>query len=257
MARTTYCLSEEEFYMCCTALDIRDMLCFAKDEERAYTDAGFAEALFALAERKLVIPGEDSLSLCPELQIAFAAIQQAKGVWLGYEKGENLPSQMLYRQADTYIALMRGTQARDYVRLTVYREADLGEWLENAGFGLCREIPEEMRAQLLLEKEETAEERGLDCLADLEGTAAEPICLLQEGHLPSGLEGALEYRSGADWAVEERLLFVRQPVFDRVVICRKDVCESDLYSTERVLEEIRTAGNRKRPGKLLEGAVLV
>lgn len=257
MARTTYCLSEEEFYMCCTALDIRDMLCFAKDGERACTDAGFAAALFALAERKLVIPGEDSLSLCPELQIAFAVIQQAKGVWLWYQKGENMPSQMLYRQSDTYIALMRGTQARDYVRLTVYREADLGEWLENAGFGLCREIPEEMRAQLLLEKEETAQERGLDCLADLEETAAEPVCLLPEGQLPEGLEGVLEYRSGADWAVEERLLFVRQPVFDRIVICRKDVRESNLYSAERVLEEIRTAGNRKRPGKLLEGAVLV
>lgn len=232
--RKQYFLTTAEFLLCCAAAGIESIPCFANLFEEPATRT---EAVYTMASRGLLAAEGDGFTLCPELSAVFRTIQGSRAVvTVGYRRF-GLPYSLLYGTKEYLVVIAPGRSEREYVGVTLYETDGPTDWLEDVQLVLSGSIPDDLL-------DAVSEEEREEDLAQKPEVEEFLLRYTQPGNtewpeaVPEEVIGCAECVRLDEPRSVGRLLLVRLPLYDHLIVGTEAGVRAEIYRAGKVAKAI-------------------
>lgn len=233
--RKQYFLTAAEFLIGCSAAGITSVPCFADlpEETESRTDA-----VYAMAGRGLLAAEGEAFTLCPALSAAFRTIKESRSlVTVGYRRFD-LPYSLIYGAGEHLVVLSPGQREGEYVGITLYRTDGPADWLEDVHLALSGSMPDDLLG-LVSEEEREADLSNAPALEEFLLRYAQPGGDAPAEEVPEEVIGCAECVRLPEMQPVGRLLLVRLPLYDHLVVGTAAGVRAEIYRAERAAEILR------------------
>lgn len=232
--RKQYFLTAAEFLLCCTAAGIESVPCFANFSA---VPEGRTEAVYAMVNRGLLTAEGDGFTLCPALSSVFRTIQESRAVvTVGYQRF-GLPYSLLYGTKESLAVITPGRSETEYVGVTLYETDGPADWLEDVQLVLSGSIPDDL-LEAVSEEEREADLAQKPEVEEFLVRYAQPGNTEWPETVPEEVIGCAECVRLAGMKSAGRLLLVRLPLYDHLIVGTESGVRAEIYRAGRVAKAI-------------------
>ena len=232
--RKQYFLTAAEFLLCCAAAGIESVPCFADlgdvPEDRT-------EAVYAMVSRGLLTAEGDGFTLCPALSAVFRAVKDSRAVvTVGYQRF-GLPHSLLYGTKEHLVLVSPGRSETEYAGFTLYETDGPADWLEDVRLVLSGSIPDDL-LEAVSEEEREADLAQKPEVEEFLLRYAQPGNTEWPEAVPEEVIGCVECVRLGEMLPVGRLLLVRLPLYDHLIVGTESGVRAEIYRAGRAAEAI-------------------